>query len=123
MAYLEIWDLLESQAALDLMAYLAPQVCLARRASLESVFLGSKDFLAFLAFLAPLERRAALGALAFPGSTEPSDPLGFRASEVTLGLPEHRAPQVHLELQDLAPLEPWAPQEDLDSRDHQVLPE
>lgn len=121
MAYPETWDLPGAQAAQDLTAYLAARVHLARRGSLESVFLGSKACLVSLAFLAPLERKAALGDPVFPGNMERLAPLGFRASEGTLDLLEHRAPQARLGLRDSAPLEPWAPLEDQDYQGHQVL--
>lgn len=120
-AYPETWVLQGSQAARDLTAYLAALVHLARRGSLELVFLGSKACLVSLAFLAPLERKAASGDLVFPGSMEQLAPLGFRASEAILDLLEYRDPQAHLGLRDLAPLEPWAPLEDQDYQGHQVL--
>lgn len=117
----ETRDLPEAQAAQDLTVHLAAQGCLARRESLEWVSLGSKDCLAFLVSPAPLERRAASGDQASLGSTERLAPLGFRASEVTLDLPEHRAPQAHQGLQDSVPLEPWVPPEDRACQAHQVL--
>lgn len=39
MAYLETWDLLGVQVAQDLMAYLATQVCLAKRWVLSIVWI------------------------------------------------------------------------------------
>lgn len=120
-AYPETWGLLEVQAARDLMAYLAAQVCRARRESLESVFRGSKGCPVFLAFPALLERRAALGDQASLESMEQSAPRGFRASEVTLDLLEHRVLQAHRGLRDSVPLEPWAPPADGAYRGHQVL--
>lgn len=93
MAYLEMWDFLGIQVAQDLMAYLATQVCLAKRESPELVFLDPKDCQVFQAFLAHLGRKEASGDQAFLESMEQSGPLAFREAEVTQDLLDCKVPK------------------------------
>lgn len=90
-ACLEMWGLRGPRVAQDLMACLAAQVHRARRVSLELVYRDSKDCQVSPASLAHLGRRGTSGAQACPESMELSDPLGFRASEVTQGLLDCKA--------------------------------
>lgn len=83
MVYLEILDLLGFRVAKDSMAYLATQVCPAKRESLELVCQDSKACQDFPAFPAHPGRRETSGDQAFPGSMVQSAPRAFRESEVT----------------------------------------
>lgn len=93
MAYLEMWDLPGIQVAQDLVAYLATQVCLAKRESLELVCQDSKDCQVFQASPAHLGRRDTSGNQAFPESMERSGPPAFREREVTQDLLDYKVPK------------------------------
>lgn len=93
MAYLEMWDNLGIQVAQDLMAYLATQVHLAKRETLELVCQDSKDCQVFQAFLAHPGRRETSGDQAFLESTERLGPPAFRESEVTRDLLDCKVPR------------------------------
>lgn len=95
--YLETLDLLEIPVAKVLMAYLATQVRLAKRASLELVCRDSKVCRDSLASPAPLERRETSGDQAFLGSTAPLALQAFRESEVTRDLLDCKVPKELLE--------------------------
>lgn len=123
MAYPETWDLLAVQAARDLMAYLATQVCLAKRESPELVYQDSKDCQVFLAFLAHLGRRGTSGDQVFRESMVLLAPQAFRESEVTQDRLDYKVPKELQELLELAPPERWAPLEDRDHPGPQALPE
>lgn len=93
MAYLERWDILGIQVAQDLLAYLATQVCPAKRESLELVCQDSKDYQVFPAFPVHPGRRETSGDQAFPESMELLGPPAFRESEVTQDLLDYKVPK------------------------------
>lgn len=70
MACLEMWDFQGVQVAQDLMAYLATQVCLAKRESLELVCRDSRVYQVFPAFPEHLGRRETSGDQVFLESME-----------------------------------------------------